>query len=163
MVPCERSLVLDLHSLTYPLLSSCWLLELAREVPTSWKLEGFDISALQYPATEYLPSNVSLGTLDAFGTIPENLVGRFDVVHIRAFTVVVKGGNPGTLLDNVTALLSTPLFLLLSCTFQASEPSHARETSAIMNRDKLKPDSRVELIRVKEVAGLCFRAPRTKA
>ena len=85
----------------------CWLLALAREVPTSWAFEGFDISEAQYPSPEYLPSNVTLKTLDAFDTLPEDLKNIFDVVHIRAFTVVIKGGTLNKLLESIVAMLST--------------------------------------------------------
>ncbi|MCJ1247847.1 hypothetical protein MMC30_005062 [Trapelia coarctata] len=85
--------------------SRCWLIDLARQVDPSWKLEGFDISDLQYPVKEYLPENVSLGILDIFGDIPEDLVGKFDIVHIRAFVLVVKCGNPGPLIENLNKLL----------------------------------------------------------
>ncbi|KAL9118287.1 MAG: hypothetical protein Q9187_005171 [Circinaria calcarea] len=89
----------------YGLFYRCWLLELAREVPASWTLEGFDISAAQYPAVEYLPSNVSLKTLDVYAKTSEDLIGRFDIVHIRAFTVVVRGEDTASLLKNVIAML----------------------------------------------------------
>ncbi|KAF7893403.1 uncharacterized protein EAF02_000941 [Botrytis sinoallii] len=59
---------------------------------------GFDISSELFPAKAYLPSNMKLEILDAFGTLPEHLRGKFDVVHIRAFTIVVKGDHPGVLL-----------------------------------------------------------------
>lgn len=85
---------------------SCWLLGLAAEVPSNWALQGFDISALQFPASQYLPNNVSLGILDAFGDLPEELNAKFDIVHIRAFGLVVKGGDPGPLLKNLLKMLS---------------------------------------------------------
>jgi len=72
----------------------------------SWKLDGFDISDLQFPVKEYLPENVSLGTLDIFDDIPEDLINKFDIVHIRAFALIIKFGNPGPLLKNLLKLLS---------------------------------------------------------
>ena len=44
--------------------------------------------------------------MDVFGEIPENLVEKFDVVHIRTFCIVVKNGNPVPLLKNMIELLS---------------------------------------------------------
>lgn len=85
---------------------SCWLLGLAAEVPSNWALQGFDISALQFPASQYLPNNVSLGILDAFGDVPEELNAKFDVVHIRAFAAIVKGDDPGPLIKNLLKMLS---------------------------------------------------------
>ena len=84
----------------------CWLLELASQSPKTWHLEGLDVSTLNYPATEYLPSNISLKAVDILSDIPENLVGRFDVVHIRTFCIVVKNGDPVPLLRNLLKMLS---------------------------------------------------------
>lgn len=49
---------------------------------------------------------MSLGILDAFDDLPQDMVARFDVVHIRAFAAVIKGGNPGPLVENLIKLLS---------------------------------------------------------
>lgn len=64
------------------------------------------MSALKVAAAEYLPPNVSLETMDVFGDVPENLVGRFDVVHIHTTCVVVKNGNPILLLRHLIRMLS---------------------------------------------------------
>ena len=84
---------------------SCWVTELARENP-SYKVEGFDISPALYPAREFLPDNLSLHTIDIFGEIPDDLVGRFDIVHLRQLLLVVKDGNPSALLKAMARLLS---------------------------------------------------------
>ncbi|KAL8713257.1 MAG: hypothetical protein Q9225_006813 [Loekoesia sp. 1 TL-2023] len=83
----------------------CWLLELAQSAPPSWELQGFDVSAAQFPAKEYLPQNVHFTVLDAFGDVPEELLCRFDIVHIRAFAVVVKQGALDALLVHLVRLL----------------------------------------------------------
>ena len=44
--------------------------------------------------------------MDVFGDVPWSLVGRFDVVHIRTFCIVVKNGNPVPLLRNLIEMLS---------------------------------------------------------
>lgn len=74
-------------------------------------MEGSDISAEQFPAKEYLPANVSFRLLDAFQEIPDELQGAFDVVHIRAFALVVKGGDLDVLLGNLIRLLKPGGFL----------------------------------------------------
>lgn len=86
--------------------TSCWLLDLAAEVPSNWALQGCDISASQFPATQYLPNNMSLGILDAFDDMPEELNATFDIVHVRALAVIVKGGDPGPLIKNLLKMLS---------------------------------------------------------
>ncbi|MCJ1313574.1 hypothetical protein MMC25_007253 [Agyrium rufum] len=107
--------------------NACWTLDVAREVPPSWKLHGFDISSSQYPATQYVPKNVSLGILDAFDEIPADLVAKFDVVHIRAFAAVVKGGDPGPLAKNLVKMLKPGGYLQWdefdTTTFAAHVPS----------------------------------------
>ena len=90
----------------------CWLLDLAREVPSSWSLQGFDVSDMQFPHPQNLTENVSLGLLDAFDDIPDSMISTFDIVHIRAFAAVVKGGNPGPLTKNLVKLLSVFLLIL---------------------------------------------------
>lgn len=79
---------------------------MAQEFPQSFQLDGFDISSKQFPAIDFLPGNITLKTMDVFGEIPDEMVGKYDVVHVRAFAIVVKGGDPGPLLDNLTKMLS---------------------------------------------------------
>ena len=85
----------------------CWLLDVAEQVPVTWHLTGFDMSTDQFPTSAYLPRNVSLQQMDAFETIPPALVESFDIVHVRAVCVIVKGGDPSLLIENVVKLLST--------------------------------------------------------
>ena len=88
---------------------SCWLIELARKLPSACILDGFDISPSQFPAKEYLPRNISLHIADAFAEAPESLLGKYDVVHVRSLTLVVKGGDPKPLLRILKRMLSTSI------------------------------------------------------
>ncbi|KAL9108138.1 MAG: hypothetical protein Q9227_007115 [Pyrenula ochraceoflavens] len=83
----------------------CWLLELARHKPNSWRLHGLDNSTANFPAKELLPSNVILQRCDVFDSVPKELHGQFDVVHVRAFCVVIKGGDPNPVAANLIKLL----------------------------------------------------------
>ncbi|TGO25835.1 hypothetical protein BPAE_0071g00060 [Botrytis paeoniae] len=107
--------------------SADWLLELSQKVSPNVQLHGFGISNELFPAKKYLPSNMKLEILDAFQTLPEHLKGKFDVVHIRAFTIVVKGGHPGVLLDNLIAMLKPGGYLqwdeMDSAPFSAHSPN----------------------------------------
>ena len=94
-------------------LSRCWLLDIAREVPSSWELQGFDVSTSQFPVAANLPANVALGYLDAFDDIPAKFIARFNVIHVRAFAVVVKGGNVNPLLQNLARMLSMSSFTIV--------------------------------------------------
>ena len=84
-----------------------WLVELARILPASTKLDGYDISSEQYPAKEWLPKNVTLGTLNALDTVPDALRGKYDIVHISLFVMLVRNEDPGPILNNLMLMLST--------------------------------------------------------
>ena len=91
-----------------------WLIETARSVPASTQLDGFDISADQFPDRGWLPQNVTLSTLDSLAPLPEHLVGKYDIIHIGLVVMLIKGENPVPLLKNVMAMLSTLLLALLT-------------------------------------------------
>lgn len=82
-----------LPALSTPFDDRCWLLELARHRPDTWRFHGLDNSIANFPARDHLPANVTLQQCDVFDVIPEELHGQFDVVHVRTFCVVVKGGD----------------------------------------------------------------------
>ena len=82
-----------------------WVTELAKTLPHA-HIEGYDISSAHFPLKHELPANVKLGLLDSFAPVPQDLVGRFDIVHCRGFMLFVSNGNPGTLITNIKAMLS---------------------------------------------------------
>lgn len=97
-----------------PILITCriWLLDLAESLPPTVQLDGFDISLAQAPSTKWLPSNVTLREWDMFTEPPAELVGLYDIVHIRLVTLVVKDNNALPIIQNIRKLLSTILTML---------------------------------------------------
>ena len=85
-----------------------WLIDVSRQLPSA-QLDGFDVSAAQYPPKEWLPSNISLQTLDVFTSIPKDLQGKYDVVNVRLFLAVVKNNDPSPILRNLMRMLSKSL------------------------------------------------------
>ena len=83
-----------------------WLFDLKSQLPPNAQLDGFDISAAQYPPPEWVPENVTLQGLDAFATLPEDLIAKYDVVHLRLFLLVVQNDDPGPLIRNAVKMLS---------------------------------------------------------
>lgn len=83
---------------------SIWLTDVHHQLPFA-QLDGFDNCVDQFPQKKWLPSNVSLRALDICEGIPEELLGIYDVVHVRHFLLVVKD-DPVDLLKNLVALLS---------------------------------------------------------
>jgi len=89
--------------------NAVWILELLPLMPPTTQFDGFDISADYFPAKDWFPANVSPDVVDAFAAVPEHLVGKYDVVHIRAFVVIVRDNDPMRLLSNLIKMLSKSL------------------------------------------------------
>jgi len=86
--------------------NGAWLIEISRQVPSFARLQGFDITDANFPANEWLPDNMSMHILDAFTPdLPADLVGAFDIVHIRAITSAVKNNNVQPLITNLVKML----------------------------------------------------------
>ena len=79
---------------------------LAASLPPTARIDGFDISAAQYPHREWLPGNVHLYEQDVFQPFAAEFVGVYDVVHVRFFSTLVRPGNLRGLLENLSSLLS---------------------------------------------------------
>ncbi|KAK4499472.1 hypothetical protein PRZ48_009987 [Zasmidium cellare] len=70
------------------------------------ELVGLDIDISQAPPKETLPSNVTFRAYDFFDDAPpEDLLGSFDVVHVRLVILCVRDGDPGEILRNLVKLL----------------------------------------------------------
>ena len=93
-----------------------WLGELSRELPPSTHFDGFDISDAQYPPQNWYGPKTKLQKLDIFKPLPEELVGKYDVVHLRFFMTIAKDSDIGVALGNLRRMLSM-FFLLLIFTF----------------------------------------------
>jgi hypothetical protein len=65
-----------------------------------------------FPPPDWLPSNVSLRTLDILQPVPDELKGQYDVVCIRYFGVLIRNNDPVFVLRNLVDLLSMILPLI---------------------------------------------------
>lgn len=86
-------------------------MDIAHQLPNSTELDGIDISFGQCPPREWLPKNVTLRLADVFREVPDDLVEKYDVVHIRHFVCVVKGNDPTPLLRNLLRMLKPGGFI----------------------------------------------------
>jgi len=98
-----------LHADSQP--TSAWSLDVARLLDihgiNRFRVHGFDISDEQFPPAHILPDNLKLSVADALGSVPENLRGSFDIVHIAHFAGVrALGEDPGPVIQYALALLS---------------------------------------------------------
>ncbi|GAW19723.1 hypothetical protein ANO14919_092120 [Xylariales sp. No.14919] len=67
-----------------------WLRDLASQLPKNTQLDGLDISFDAMPPKPLLPANMSLYRWNIKEAVPEELVGVYDVVHIRHFLFVLR-------------------------------------------------------------------------
>ncbi|KAM3070445.1 hypothetical protein ACMFMG_010269 [Clarireedia jacksonii] len=71
--------------------TAAWLLDVARELPNA-QLHGFDIDIDQAPHKGWLPSNVDIKYWDIFDDLPDEIVGKYDLVHVRLLGLILDGG-----------------------------------------------------------------------
>ncbi|RYP53857.1 hypothetical protein DL769_010444 [Monosporascus sp. CRB-8-3] len=83
--------------------SAVWLRELVKTLPASAELVGLDCNTAKFPKA--LPENIKLGFVDMYQPFPEELHGRFDVVHIRLIICAAKKGMGVWLASNILSLL----------------------------------------------------------
>lgn len=83
-----------------------WLLDLSHQLPPTVKLYGFDVSSKQYPAKELWPKRLCLLTMDSLQPPPADLMGQFDVVHLRMWASNVTQTTLPALVSHIRCLLS---------------------------------------------------------
>ena len=83
-----------------------WLLDSEASTRDMFKASwtGFDISSAQFPKEAFLPSNVSLQTLDVYN-VPSELHGKSDLIHLRMLGFGVRDNDPIPVLRTLLALL----------------------------------------------------------
>ena len=86
--------------------ASLWPSELSHDLPPTARIDGFDLSAVQYPPRNWLPSNVHLHVQDSFAPFPPDHIGTYDIVHIRFFFTLLNSTNVEKLIQNLLTLLS---------------------------------------------------------
>ena len=80
-------------------------LSLAHEYPHA-KVLALDISAEQYPPAWTRPANMEFGLWNFFDPLPDELAGRFDVVHIRAICAPLVNGGRDAVIKKLVQMLS---------------------------------------------------------
>ncbi|KAJ5873461.1 uncharacterized protein N7473_013334 [Penicillium subrubescens] len=80
--------------------TAIWLFDIARQLPPTVRLFGFDISDGQFPPKKLWPQNFSLGILDSLTKPPASLAGQFDVVHLRMWASNLRGKDTSILISH---------------------------------------------------------------
>ena len=79
-------------------------MDLSTRLPATVKLEGFDISLEATTLSGHLPPNVSFRKWDIKQSPPEDLVGQYDIVHIRLLIFVLLDDDIPKILQNLPSL-----------------------------------------------------------
>lgn len=84
--------------------TAIWLIDLAKELPDA-TLDGLDLTLDMAPPVEWLPPNITLRQWNIFEELPEELVGQFDLVHLRLLLPVIQNGDPSSIIQKITRML----------------------------------------------------------
>jgi hypothetical protein len=86
-------------------LSRIWAVDLSSKLPSA-TLDAFDVTTNLIPREEWLPSNVNFHRLDVFETVAEEFIEKYDIVHIRFFSPVVRNVGPEPVIKTALQMLS---------------------------------------------------------
>ena len=87
-----------------------WLIDVARELPIT-QIDGFDIDLRQAPPQQWQPSNATLRYWNISENVPDDLIGKYDFVNVKLLVLVIEGGNPCSVLQNLVKILKPRGFL----------------------------------------------------
>ena len=82
------------------------MIELARILPESAEIDGMDVSFQQCPPKDWMSKNITWIHHDAFAQPPQELEGKYDIIHIKLFITLIRDGNPRPVLQNMLKMLS---------------------------------------------------------
>ncbi|KAK0635959.1 hypothetical protein B0T17DRAFT_650863 [Bombardia bombarda] len=81
-----------------------WLLDVASQLDPSAELYGLDCDISQVAPKEWLPENLTLREWSVFDDVPEDLAGKFDIMNIRLFILVISD-DPRPVIQRLLKLL----------------------------------------------------------
>ncbi|KAI1322480.1 S-adenosyl-L-methionine-dependent methyltransferase [Xylariaceae sp. FL0255] len=82
-----------------------WLMDMSTRLPSTAKLEGLDLSFQATPPAEWLPPNVVLRKWNVRDAPPEDLIGAYDIVHVRYLCLVLSDAEVPRVLENIAQLI----------------------------------------------------------
>ena len=84
-----------------------WAMEAASSFPKA-HVTGLDVSAEQFPRKQTCPGNVTFATHNVFDDVPEEYLGKFDLVHVRFLLPgLYKPGSGDIAVRNLVRMVKT--------------------------------------------------------
>ena len=84
--------------------TAIWLIDVTHEHPAA-QLDGFDIDMSQAPPKQWLNPKIALKTWNIFDRVPDDMIGVYDVVHVRMLVLVVQNSDPRNIIRNLFQML----------------------------------------------------------
>jgi ubiquinone/menaquinone biosynthesis C-methylase UbiE len=89
-----------------------WLLDLAKQIPRTSRLDGYDFDTSKFLDASEMPSNVSLKYANALEPFPSEVQGLYDLVHVRLVMFGLKADQWEPMAKNLFTLLKPGGYLL---------------------------------------------------
>ncbi|KAL8713263.1 MAG: hypothetical protein Q9225_006807 [Loekoesia sp. 1 TL-2023] len=119
--------------------SSVWLLDLAKKLQTTVRLDGFDVDISHAPPPQWLPINVTIRAVDSYTSRPpETLIQAYDIVRVANIASSIKDNDPGAVIKNVIAMLKPGGYIQ----WQEADTAHRR----IIKSNPSLPSPRLEVL-----------------
>ncbi|KAI1737630.1 S-adenosyl-L-methionine-dependent methyltransferase [Xylaria scruposa] len=96
-----------------------WLFDVAKSLPPTCQLTGFDITSSAFPPPHKWPSNVSFKIQDMLLPFPDSEIGTYDIVAVRFISSATTRAEWAHAIENLVKLLKPGGWLqwIDSCNF----------------------------------------------
>jgi SAM-dependent methyltransferase len=96
-----------------------WLLDVAKSLPPTCQLTGFDVSSFGFPPPQTCPPNVSFKIQDMLLPFPASEIGTYDVIAVRFVSNATTRAEWARTIENLMTLLKPGGWLqwIDSCNF----------------------------------------------
>ncbi|KAL9600490.1 MAG: hypothetical protein Q9219_003141 [cf. Caloplaca sp. 3 TL-2023] len=113
--------------------SGVWLLDLAKQLPPTVTLHGFDIDTSLAPPSQWLPPNMTIQQVDNYTSkLTPDAFQAYDIIHVAHVTPTIKDNSPGEVIKNILSMLSKTLPPLCPSSPQTT-PSKSRKKKQRQN------------------------------
>jgi SAM-dependent methyltransferase len=136
-----------------------WLLDVARNLPPTCQLTGFDVTSSAWPPSQTLPPNVSFKIQDMLLPFPASEIGTYDVVAVRFVSGATTRAEWAHSIKNLVTLLKPGGWLqwIESCNFSLYNSVAGTSRAACQEiYDGLEPFRSKEDV----VIGMMMREPK---
>ncbi|TVY48847.1 Methyltransferase [Lachnellula occidentalis] len=84
--------------------TAIWPVEVAREYPAA-NIDALDLDFSHVIAREWLPHSITLRSWNMFDEVPGDMLGKYDLVHIRLTVLVIENQDPRSVLKSLKKML----------------------------------------------------------